>query len=206
MMDAKTVKEYQGIISNAVWSYIRSTGNGNLEFDELSQYCWLMIMEEINRRGGELLDLELVKTICQRKLVSYTRQNVKNNNVSLNRIIDNSNGYADVGTDKLSDRFVNDSAYQDEIDDLLNNFEEGSPERKWLEFRLESEGVRDYGIYPPIIKDKKGYTEGNAAKYCIGPDSKTGDSRWKSLNYRMKRFLIDYFGEDKVKGRKKYKG
>ena len=184
-MDKDTIQEYQKIISNSVWSYIRKTGNDNLEAEELEQELWMQILE-YNHKNGKLPDYKLAKTICNNTLVDLTRKGVRRNHLSYD--FDEEGDRAEWEQD-LSQNIESDA----ELNDFLSNFPEGSKERTFFDFYLAKSGAKDTGIVPELTRSEDGYTDSNLAK-MLGFKG-TGDRGWKRFRSEMKELARDYFGK-----------
>lgn len=185
-MDDKMVNDYQKIINNSVWSYIRRIDNDNLDAEELEQELWMNLLE-YREKNGKMPDYALAKTMCQRLLVDLTRKGVRRNHLSYD--FDDEGDRAEWEQD-----FKNDIQSDAELNDFIDMFPKGSKERMFFDFYLAKSGAKDTGVIPELTRSEDGYTDSNLAK-MLGFKG-TGDRGWKKFKNNMKVIVINYFGNE----------
>lgn len=178
-MNNKDVQDYGKIINKTVFDFIKLHGlRSNIIADDLVQSCWVKILD-YNMREGHLPDFALAKKICSDNLKDFVDYSQRRTHMSYSDIEDT----VVASTDDVVDESV--------VEELKNLFEEGSPERTYIEFYLSKAGLSDT-IIPELTRQEGGYTEGALAKMLGFPSASS--SRYRKFRTRMKEIIKDFFG------------
>ena len=194
-MNQETYEIYDKIIKKTVYDYLRTHGMDSRDAEDYCQDLWMTLLE-YQKEKGELPDYKLAKTICQRRLIDKIRSSIRRGHAN----VDFDNEYGSYDDDDSEDYTYSDTVmlpYLDaqsrsDINFLLKQFPEDSPERKYLDFYIEKANIDDKGVRPSSGREQDGYTDSNLAR-SLG-FAGTGDRGWKRFKSRMQSIIKDYYG------------
>lgn len=162
--------------------------------EDIEQDLWVKVLSTMKKKGVDQLDLNLVARICYDYVKDMIDYDQRRNHISVDL-----SGTED--TDETSSEVINsltDKGNHDSdimIQDLYNQFPEGSKERIFLDFwGNESGAMPNTNVLPPSTRSNDGFSE-NALAQMLGYASASSGG-YRKFRDRMKTIISNYFNTE----------